>query len=233
MAEREGEWTTPHGNVAKFFYRADDTNDSGVITSILTHDEYQIPEGLVGWAADIGSHIGGWAIGVALDNPRATVVAVEAVYENALLLMRNVKLNSLDDRVQVMHRAASSSNHPVTIRYGFEGAEDANVHRWIGNQRMGSDVKHTTQEVPGLRLRRLLRYIGEEPIQLMKIDCEGCEWKFLKGEALRRVKEVVGEFHGDGAYTTETLREMFKDKWELELTEQSTNFGNFRARNLR
>lgn len=233
MGEEQGEWTTPGGNTAKFFYRKDDTNDSGVITSILIHDEYQLPQGLEGWFVDIGAHIGGWAIAAALDNPKALVVAVEAVYENALLLQRNVKLNHLQERIQVLHRAASSSNHPVKINYGFEGDESAKVHRFIGNQRMGATVKHTTQEVPGLRLRRLLRLIDEKPIRLMKIDCEGCEWHFLRGESLRRVEEIVGEYHGDGLNGTASIKELFKDKWELQVTEQSADFGYFRARNLR
>lgn len=190
------EWQTPFGHTAKFFIREGDTNDHAVIDGILDENEYGITNTYHGWGVDVGAHIGGWTIAAALDNPNLYVIALEAVYENVLMLQRNVALNGLEKRVKVLYRAASSANHDVRIKYGFRGSEDARLHRYIGDQRMDDGVDFEIQVVKGLRLTRLLRML-REPIRIMKLDCESCEFQFLRPpEKTAMIEEIVGEYHG-------------------------------------
>ena len=74
---------TPGGNTAWLRARTS-TNDGAVAQAILGEDEYRLASyyPLTGWMLDIGAHIGTVAIAVALDNPDAKVVAVEALPDN-------------------------------------------------------------------------------------------------------------------------------------------------------
>lgn len=190
MPEEQREWRTPNGGTARFFFREGDTSDHAVLDSILMHDEYKIRSNLTGIAVDVGAHIGGWTVAAAIDNPSLAIIAIEAIYENVLLLKRNVLLNDLGKRVKVLYRAAYSANRPVTIHYGHDATDFETTNRFIGDMRANGGV---TQEVPGMRLNRLLRTLKED-ISIMKIDCEGCEAHFLRGP-VDRIREITGEFH--------------------------------------
>jgi FkbM family methyltransferase len=128
-------------------------------------------------------------------------------------------------RVKVLHRAANSSNHDVRIAYAFKGNEQATIHRYIGNQEMPDSVDYEIQNVQGLRLTRLARFIGE-PIRIMKIDCEGCEMKFLNSQAISRVQEIIGEYHAG----YEQLEAILARSHNVERLVDEGGFGLFHAR---
>lgn len=186
--EGKERFRTPHGNIAELYFR-EDASDRSVIESIFTNDEYGIPNDIDGWAVDIGAHVGAWSIAVALDNPRTTVLGIEALAENVLLAQRNVRLNGLEKRVKIIQRAAGASNYNQVIHYGRTDTPFDSYNRYIGN----ANGKGASQTVQGIRLTRLMRTTG--PIQLMKIDCEGCEWQFLKSSKIKDVATIVGEYH--------------------------------------
>lgn len=182
METATGTWVTPGGNSVELTYRPE-TSDWNTLSSILTHDEYRIPRGRSGIAVDIGAHIGGWSVGVALDNPAMKVYAVEALPENAELLRKNA-----DHLVMVLERAASNqSQHTEQIAYGPD-----ETHRFIGDMR--SAEGRPSVRVKTLTLTTLLR-LTHVPIDLLKIDCEGCEFRFLDADQVGMVREIVGEYH--------------------------------------
>lgn len=183
IALSSGTWLTPHGRQASFAVR-EGTSDWNTIQSILAADEYSIPAGLAGLLVDVGAHIGGWAIAAALDNPGASVVAIEALPENLELLRENVERNSLGDRVGVV--GASASNRRAAAERVYYGPDA--VHRFIGDQRTPRD------EAFVLAPTATLEDLG--PVRLLKIDCEGCEFRFLASPAIAGVEEVTGEYHG-------------------------------------
>lgn len=209
--------TTPHGHPARMGVR-DQTNDLSVVYSIFDHDEYGIPEGLTGHAIDVGAHIGAWTVAVALDNPDLRVTAIEALPSNIDVLTANVAANGLADRVDIIWGAAGIGHGPTTIRFDFRGSPDADVHRFIGNQRMAPGVESSAVEVPTFGLGRL---VGKGA-RLMKIDCEGCEFALLTGTALRRVDEIVGEYHDVGIVR-------LLEKTHTVTTDGTESFGGFRA----
>ena len=142
------EWRTPHGNPAWLTYRRD-TTDWNTISACLanpyqpeTGDEYHIPAGLSGWALDLGAHVGAVTIGLLLDNPDLTVLAIEAVPENVELINENLALNGLTDRATVWHAAGWSKSGEMTVEYDYKGSETAEQHRFIGS-RLAVDVRRT------------------------------------------------------------------------------------------
>lgn len=193
-AVTQGTFHTPRGRSVTMNYRTD-TNDWNTLNACMTEDEYRLAElDLTGTALDIGAHIGGVTISLALDNPDLRVVAVEAVPPNVDLLRENVERNGLSERVTVLH-AAAGEGKTATIRWAFEGNESADHHAFIGNAVMPESnlTVHRSEKVDVRTLASLVREFG--PFSFCKIDCEGCEYPFLTGKALADVALIRGEEH--------------------------------------
>lgn len=213
---------TPHGRPYEMTVRPGTSDWNTVNACAHPHDEYHLPEGLSGWALDVGAHIGACAIPLLLDNPDLWLVAIEALPENVDMLRANADRNGVTDRLHVMQAAASSSPTPVAIAY-----PDDREHRFIGNADHPSGPgPHEMVMANGVTLGLLVdHYPGEaHGFGWMKIDCEGCEYPFLSSPATIDVAVIVGEHHRgiDG------IRELLTFH-DVELVTGTEGFGTFRA----
>lgn len=202
-AETVGTYLTPNGNPATFIVR-DGTSDHNTVYSACNEDEYGF-RGLsfAGVAFDIGAHIGAVAVGLAIDNPELTVVAVEPVADNCRLIRANAEANGVGGRVVIMEAAAGAPGMTETrVHFGFRGSEIATHHAFIGatdignprmvdNWRVASD--HDIATVDAVSYDQLSRWYGIP--SLVKIDCEGAEFAFLSDPAIAAVPLIVGEWH--------------------------------------
>ncbi len=188
-----GDFKTPQGRPAPMLYRQG-TSDYNTLNACMTEDEYGFAGRKVsGVAVDIGAHLGGVAVGLALDNPDLRVIAVEAVPPNAELLRQNVAQNGLQDRVTVIEGAVGNGD-PVSIHYGYTGSESAVHHAFIGNAGIGGDdYTETAAYSQSVTLTSLLAEAGS--IDLIKIDCEGGEFGFLENPSVGQVPVILGEWH--------------------------------------
>ena len=185
-----GTFRTPRGQLVTLGYR-EDTSDWNTLTSCLTEDEYGLKNlRLTGTALDVGAHIGGVTIALAVDNPELHIVAVEAVPPNAELLRANVEAAGVADRVTVLH-AAAGKGKTATIRWAYEGDITATHHAFIGNSLLPGETNHLTAEIPAWTLANLDKQYG--PFCIAKVDCEGCEYDFLNGTTV--VPVIRGEEH--------------------------------------
>lgn len=212
-------WRTPGGVLVQLAHRPQ-TSDWNTLSAILTHDEYGMPKGKTGVFLDVGAHIGGWAVGVALDNPAATVIAIEALPENASLIVHNVKRAGVEERVTVYQRAAGREGAAVEIGYGDMSTEFGRQHEFIGN---AGATSNRTVSVPVITLEGVLKEAHADSIALMKIDCEGCEYPFLASPAIGQVEEIVGEVHAGWDRLVALL-----DATHI-VTGEGKDFGSFRA----
>jgi FkbM family methyltransferase len=189
----QGTFRTPRGQTPTLAYR-EDTNDWNVLISCLNEDEYALKElHLEGTALDIGAHIGGVTIALALDNPELRVIAVEAVPPNVELLRENVRRAGLEERVTVLH-AAAGKGKTATVRWAFEGNYVADHHAFIGNAVMPDTTTAGTSELLDVvTLTALVKEYG--PFSFAKVDCEGCEYDFLTGRGLLDIACIRGEEH--------------------------------------
>lgn len=186
-------WTTPKGHLVRMTHRRETSDWNTVASVMLPHDEYEL-KGLVltGHAADVGAHIGAVTVALLVDNPELRVTAIEPVPDNVVLLRENLAQNGLEDRCEVIE-AAVGGGKSTTIRYGYTGSENATHHAYIGNSGIvypeAPEMPHQEAQVAVVSLKDL------GPLDFLKIDCEGGEWGFLKGVALKGVARIHGEAH--------------------------------------
>lgn len=200
--DTDGLFRTPRGTPVRLHYR-ELTNDWNVLYSALNEDEYGLRERyLGGLALDIGAHIGGVTVGLAIDNPELHVIAVEPVPDNARLLRWNVAENGLGDRVTVIEGATGRGEVPV--QHGFRGSESALHHAFVGNSSLlvgnssllVGEGDYDTITYPGLTLGDL----AYADVALLKIDNEGGEYDFLDDPLVSLCEVIVGEWHNVGGH---------------------------------
>lgn len=218
----EATFETPHGRWITMEVR-EDTSDWNTVNAITrVGDEYHLPTGQTGWAVDVGAHIGAWTVALLVDNPDMRCVAIEALPENVSLIERNLALNGLHDRAVVINAAASDSSAPVTVHYSADPH-----HEFIGSQ--GGAGR--TIELPGVTLVDVLDLVeagGGDGIALLKSDCEGCEYPFLRSIGIGMVRAIEGEVHFGSAQ----LRAILEGTHDVEFPGYAANpdFGPFTAR---
>jgi FkbM family methyltransferase len=203
MAFREVE--TPKGKPVTFDCRQG-TNDADLAVALnvwngTVCDEYRMRDReLSGFAIDVGAHIGALAIPMALDHPDLTVIAIEAVPENATLCLSNAQRNGA--AVIVLNAAAAAPGTPdVVCHYGYRhdiAASDGYVsaHRFVAQTFMDRGEPEFTPTVTAVSLDEIIERYAMTEVALLKIDCEGCEWAFLDTLAVGKVRTIVGEYHG-------------------------------------
>lgn len=192
---------TPKRRHEAIFYTRTDTNDGALVAGIVRDDEYNLADlpDLSGVAVDIGAHIGAVAIALAFDHPDLRVVAVEAVDENVAVLRRNVEANRLTDRITVIEAAAAAPGRKrvrMLWNYRSAGQEPAAYvkdSRFIGNIYEASDSDADAHMVEAIDLDTIMD--GIDRLALLKLDCEGCEWAFLRSKRVKDVDLIIGEFH--------------------------------------
>lgn len=194
--EVETAWQTPNGRSIVFRYR-EDTNDWNTLNACLgDNDEYGLRGRPVsGPVLDVGGYLGSVGIAIAVDNPDAQVTIVEPVPSNAALIRHNIERNGVGDQVTLIEGAVGKGGEKVDVWFGYRGSESLEHHAFVGNSSLaydhGGDAEHDGLTYIG---RSLASLVGDG-LDLMKIDCEGGEWAFLRGPALRKVQRIVGEAH--------------------------------------
>ena len=221
-----------NGRLIEWLTRTD-TNDGALVVGIIAIDEYDLGSlpALTGTAIDIGAHIGIVALALAADHPDLKVIAVEAVPENAEVLRANVEHNELEERVTVVEAAAAApGTKTVKLLWDYRSAENADQpyvvdSRYIANifNDEGSDGDWHT--VKAVSLDTLMK--GIDRLTLLKIDCEGCEWAFLRSPRVADVDLILGEYHNGGGL--ESLRALIGATHEVTQTGGGDDIGNFRA----
>lgn len=192
-------YPTPNGKLVTLATRPD-TADEALTWGILGDDEYHLRgRSFSGAMLDIGGYIGMIGLTLAIENPDLRVLIVEAVEDNVAMIRRNISLNGLGERVEVLY-AAAGATEPTEIRsnYRSAGNEPAGyVHdsRYVGNIYTSPDwsIDSDVCVVDGIDLAGLVKRLGH--VDLMKVDCEGCEWKLLAGGS--DIPVIFGEWHGD------------------------------------
>lgn len=224
---------TPRHSRLITWHTRTDTNDGALVTGIIANDEYELGRlgALTGTAIDIGAHIGVIALALAADHPDLHVIAVEPVPENVEGLKLNVVANGLGDRVTVIEAAADApGSKRATLYWNYRKAEAADQayiddSRYIANI-FGPEASDADKHrVPTVSLDSLMENL--DTLALLKIDCEGCEWKVLRSKRVADVKVILGEFHNGGGFAA--VEALLSPTHNLERLGGVDDVGIFRA----
>lgn len=161
------------------------TWDENVIRAVAGNNEYKIKAKRGDLVVDVGAHIGSFSIPAAKAGAR--VIAYEPSKESFKLLVENAKLNGVE--IDARNYAIGSGRlcHLKTNRLN------------MGSSRLdksGEEVEVTNLDIP-------------ERIDILKLDCEGCEYEINLPDA----RFIVGELHGKKS--DEFIRELKRRKYRV------------------
>lgn len=142
---------------------------------------------------DIGANIGVYGLFATLVPAMERVVACEANYDTAQELRKNVALNSLEDRIEVVEKAVSSSVGELSfgVVSKFSGANSV-VDTTLHDQ----DGFHKKVTVEAVTLDLLFPQRLSSPV-CIKIDVEGHEAQVVEGAAdMLRANKAVLQLEG-------------------------------------
>ncbi len=157
---------------------------------------------------DIGAHLGAFAAAVRQRSRRARIVCVEAHPDNVPLLQANVGAFA-----EVVAAAVTSDKGPAWLQSTIHSGSTNTGGSWLWQGR-GSPPRGSIP-VPAITFDALLAQHGFRSVDLLKLDCEGCELSLLRHSDLSRVRHIVGEYHDRRAFL-QLLAERLPD-WKLHI----------------
>lgn len=136
---------------------------------------------------DIGAHIGSFSIFIASLAKNVNVYAYEPEPSNYELLVENIKLNRLEDRVFPFNYAVSDSRGVVKLYLSDEST---------GHSTFLPFPKFI--EVPSLSLRDIFTDNSIQKCDILKINAEGAEYPILLSaseQTLSRIRTICVQCH--------------------------------------
>ena len=136
---------------------------------------------------DIGANIGVYSI-FACKSKNTKVYAFEPALQNYNLLVENIKLNGLGDRIIPFKAAVGAKKEKRTI---YIGDSPFNSFHSIDNP-------YGQEEVECVSLRDVFDENKIQMCDILKMDCEGAEFEILYNlpdEYYKKIKEIRAEYH--------------------------------------
>lgn len=201
------------------FLVRENTVDEWVIEEVYKQNPY-LPEFLInlipseGLVIDVGAHIGCFtAIASKLLKPEI-IVSIEPEDNNFELLLENVKILNISQKVKPVKSVLWDSEETLTFYLqnwntgGHSLVKEKAEKEHISKEAITQlTVNATTLDIILDKLN-----LSAKPIRVLKIDAEGAEDRVLKGaeKALKRTFTVVGELH-ESIVEREKIKSLLKE----------------------
>jgi len=192
--ETPGDLIVPwHGGTRLWTYLGNDLSRQVFVGGDFEPNElalldHNLAEGMV--FADVGAHEGCYTIFAAAKvGPTGRVVAIEPSRREIRRLSRNLRLNECNNVTLVS--AALGDRIGTGLLKVAEGEHSG--HNTLGSFIYGSTREVGVERVPTTTLDRLVRDLGLERLDVVKLDVEGRESQVFRGavETLRRFRPLV------------------------------------------
>ncbi|EAQ77509.1 FkbM family methyltransferase [Blastopirellula marina] len=180
--------------------------DEGIFSGIFREYRLEaISQSLAGREAtivDIGGHIGGFSVIAASLLPQAKVQVYEYISDNVRMIQTNMLLNEVQNQIQVFNVAVGDRSDQVVPNKTFDDL-DANAPRKKRANTGGNCIADAATSqgscengIPTLAAKEILAPL--EQVDILKVDCEGSEFKILfslDASDYKKIKMITGEIH--------------------------------------
>ena len=144
---------------------------------------------------DVGMSNGDSALYFAYCGARLTV-GLEPHPSSFTLACENVSANNMEDRILTLNSALSDSLNSVELLV----SEDApNVSSLNPTREIRDSYQFTSKmNVESLTFEDVMKRCNVEKIDLLKMDCEGCEYEIISKmseDTMKCIAEIILEFH--------------------------------------
>lgn len=162
-----------------------DWEENGDLGAVFFEDEYKYLPVRNKLVVDIGANIGDSPIYFALRGAEK-IVAIEPAPKNFEAAKKNVKLNNLEEKIELLQAGVGNKKGKIKVDTTKSGT------RYSLQEEMSNIL-----EVPLITLKDILDNTNADDC-ILKIDCEGCEYEILLSadpEILRRFSHIQLEYH--------------------------------------
>ena len=180
--------------------------DRNILWGELRQNVYQIPD-KPKIVVDIGAHIGGTAILCA--SKGAEVFAYEPQKENFTRLKENIKLNKLENKIHCFRNAVGDPGN----RTLYDNDKNSGMASF-------SHLTKLPELVESVSIKEVFKKISH--CDLLKIDCEGAEYEFIKDIPFDKIDQISMELHkGKQQEAIDLLKQHYAVKYKKALDQTS------------
>lgn len=161
--------------------------DTATILVTLVNNDYGLPDenSII---IDIGANIGAYSINCAKEIKKCKIYAFEPEENNYKILLENIKLNNFDSKII----------SEKTAIYDKNGKDKLYISTYSPFHSMESKSYKKFQIVKKESLDDIFEKYDINRCDLLKIDCEGSEYKIIKcakKNSLNKIQEIRMEYH--------------------------------------
>lgn len=178
----------PDGNL--LVYPLDDRKILSIISEIYHKKIYDVRQiKNFKFVFDVGAHIGLFTLRMSKQASNSKIMAIEPNPTNYKLLVKNVSINGLADRVHTLNVAIGEKKEKALLLLNAISRGDGSMKRWHNAGAAGALMVHVVPLDEVLKIER--------SCDLMKIDVEGMESEVLSGleKQYMKVNKLVIEIH--------------------------------------